>query len=83
MMQSKLYVFSPDFSLSNRKLDFEETKILWRINYHPDSTTIGDVMKVLFDARDYGKKVLFVIISFILFTIFIIFSIAKQQILFQ
>jgi hypothetical protein len=61
MIQSEMYIFSPDFLQSVKKLDYDETKILWRLVFEPNSITLSEVMKIIYDPRGYGKKVLFLL----------------------
>ena len=58
MIQSELYIFSPDFLQSIKKLDFDETQLLWNSVFFPKNATIDAVMKIIFDQRSYGRKVL-------------------------
>lgn len=57
MMQSKGYIFAPDFVSYNKKLDFSETEVLWKLVHFPEKANINMILKLVFDARSYGKKV--------------------------
>ena len=58
MLQSTDYILSPDFVSNYKKLDFGESEVLWKIVHLPGSATINDVMKIVFNNRSYGKKVI-------------------------
>lgn len=57
MVQSRGYIFAPDFVAYNKKVDFEETEVLWHLVHFPGDATINMIMKLVFDSRSYGKKV--------------------------
>lgn len=57
MIQSKGYIFAPDFVAYNKKVDFSETEVLWRLVHFPEEANINMIMKLVFDPRSYGKKV--------------------------
>jgi hypothetical protein len=57
MIQSKTYIFAPDFVAYNKKLDFDETEVLWRLVHFPEEADINMIMKLIFDPRSYGRKV--------------------------
>jgi len=59
MIQSKDYIFAPDFVTYNKKLDYSETEVLWHLVHFPDETTIEMIMKLVFDSRSYGIKVFY------------------------
>jgi len=61
MIQSKDYIFAPDIVSYNKKLDFTETEILWQVCHFPSTVTIGMILKLLFDPRSYGYKVLYIL----------------------
>jgi hypothetical protein len=62
MIQSESYTFTPDILYSNKKFDYSESSTFWRICFHPLSVTVDDVMKLFFDYRSYGKKVIYLIL---------------------
>jgi hypothetical protein len=57
MIQSGKYIFAPDFVGYNKKLDLEETEVLWDIVHFPKSATIDTILEIVFDPRAYGLKV--------------------------
>lgn len=57
MIQSGEYIAAPEFAMSNRKMDLEDSDRLWHISMFPDETTFNDVRKIFFDPRSYGYKV--------------------------
>jgi len=58
MIQCGEYIAAPEFAMSNRKMDLEDSDRLWHISMFPDETTFTDVRKLFFDPRSYGYKVL-------------------------
>ena len=57
MIQSGEYIAAPEFAMSNRKMDLEDSDRLWHISMFPDETNFNDVSKIFFDPRSYGYKV--------------------------
>ena len=57
MFQSGEYIPAPDFTISNRKMDLEDSDRLWHIIMFPEETTFNDTKRLLFDPRSYGYKI--------------------------
>lgn len=55
MIQSKQYIFTPDFILCYRKIDFKEANVLWKLMHVPDSASIDQIRKLVFDSRSYDS----------------------------
>jgi len=47
-----------DFISTYKKIDLSETDVLWSMVYEPRNTTIEMVLKIVFDSRSYGTKVI-------------------------
>lgn len=60
MMQSKGYIFAPDFVSYNKKMDFFETEVLWKLCHFPEEANINMILKLVFDPRSYGKNVTYI-----------------------
>jgi len=58
MIQSKGYIFAPDFVAYNKKIDFEETEVLWKLVHFPEEADIHMILKLIFHPRLYGRKVI-------------------------
>ena len=57
MIQSGSYILCPDFVSSFKKIDLNETGILWNMTFRPADTTLRDVLTLIFNPLSYGKKV--------------------------
>lgn len=54
MLQSSNYILTPDFiNNSYRKINLEEASTLWSIIHDPKSTTLEQVLNVIFDPRSH------------------------------
>jgi hypothetical protein len=56
MIQTKLYVVSADFVSNYKKLDYEESTILWDIIHKPSTTTIDMIIRLLFNQSSIDKN---------------------------
>ena len=57
MVQTGEYIGAPEFAMSNRKMDLEDSDRLWHISMFPEESTFTDIKKLFFDPRSYGYKV--------------------------
>ena len=56
MLQSGEYIFTPDFITFYKKLDLEETTVMWDMIHNPSKSTLQMILKLIFNARSYAPK---------------------------
>jgi len=55
MLQSSDYMLAPEFVSSFKKLDHEEAEYYWNVLHNPESTTIADIMAIVFSAKTKAR----------------------------
>lgn len=56
MLQSGEYIFTPEFITFYKKLDLEETTVMWDMIHNPSKATIDMILKLIFNARSYSPR---------------------------
>lgn len=56
MLQSGEYIFTPEFITFYKKLDLEETTVMWEMIHNPSKTTLEMIVKLVFNPRSYTPK---------------------------
>ena len=56
MLQSGEYIFTPEFITFYKKLDLEETTVMWSMIHNPSQSTLSMIMKLIFNARSYSPR---------------------------
>lgn len=56
MLQSGEYIFTPEFITFYKKLDLEETTVMWEMIHTPSSTTLDMILKLIFNPRSYSPR---------------------------
>lgn len=56
MLQSGEYIFTPEFITFYKKLDLEETSVMWDMIHNPSKSTLQMILKLIFNARSYSPR---------------------------
>ena len=56
MLQSGEYIFTPEFITFYKKLDLEETTVMWHMIHNPSTSTLAMILKLIFNARSYSPR---------------------------
>jgi hypothetical protein len=57
MIQSGEYMLSTDFVQNYKKVNFKESTSIWKIIWAPNQATLDDILLIVFDPREFDKKV--------------------------
>jgi hypothetical protein len=57
MIQSGEYMLSTDFVQNFKKVNYKESTSIWKIIWSPNQATLDDIMLIVFDPREFDRKV--------------------------